>query len=774
MRTVDLNDKPAFVALSYSWKQDKSLASLHAIGHEHILRNSTWKMAQNLRAMMGQRDYVSSREQEAKSMEIFRKLFSDKSLKESWIPQTIFCDGAAITVEENLYIALLHLRKSRPGDYWIDAVCINQKDVKERSAQVQIMGRIYHSAVGVVVWLGDVPALLDEGVQKLSQRLAMYSGSSPSKFSDEDLGGIDTLIIQLAMVWLLTRRWFRRLWVVQESCLAQKLVFVLGDYDFSPVAISCIMRWLEELSPEKCFAWLVPLVLPWTPQIKRIPAMLASSDFFQSGGRWTLRDWLDATTARKTKVAQDVVFAGLALLDVQSLVIDQDLQLPEEQSVLHSPHPRLWQVLHADYDAELPFVLLNLAACILSHWDFNLLFAYTLRYRPPPNSAISETPLYSQASWIPDPTRWSLRELQPGFMLSDLRRPLSVSKDSGGPRPRISADGTTLFMTAARWDEISHHYSPPGFTDNPERSLIDGVNWISRLIPRVYVPTGKPGLQTFVNVAMSKYRMKREPVAETFESFLYSRFCQFLDSWLQSKLSPGSLFAFLHSAKVLEWFPFFGVNDATPPNADHYEKASMTYAELRKSHPDAPWPENDHKLQATKGSDSNSEQQPGLSQQLAQTTRYLLGLKNDADKPSTESRDYFKEKDLFEFDVLKHYCEDLTMQSIFVTKQGYIGIGPNGLQDGDSVFLMADGNAPYIFAHIDDVLRRRARELRNQLHSRADPVSESDLREELADVEGGVGKRDGYQLVGEAYIEGVINGEVEDQVRAQMEMYSFL
>ena len=329
---------------------------------------------------------------------------------------------------------------------------------------------------------------------------------------------------------------------MQESCLALKLDFVLGNYDFTPVEISCIMRWLEELSPETSFAWLVAPVLPWTPQIKRIPAMLASTDFFQSGGRWTLRDWLDATTARRTTKPQDVVFAGLALLDAQSLVIDQDLQLPEEQSVLHSPHPRLWQVLHADYDAEVSFVLLNLAACILLHWDFNLLFAYTLRYRPPPNSTtslrylpdpeptISKTPLYSLVSWIPDPRRWSLRELQPGFMLSDSRRPLSVSKDSGCPRPRISADGTTLFMTAARWDEIIQHYSPPGFADNPERRMIDGVNWISRLVPRVYVPTGKPGLQTFVNVAMSKFRMKREPVAETFELFLCSRFCEFLNS----------------------------------------------------------------------------------------------------------------------------------------------------------------------------------------------------------------------------------------------------
>jgi hypothetical protein len=307
---------------------------------------------------------------------------------------------------------------------------------------------------------------------------------------------------------------------VQESCLAQQIALVLSDYEFSPGSISCILRWAEELSLDRNFAMLTMPVLPWKTQIERAPAMLASNQFFQSGGRWTLRDWLDATTARKASDPRDIVFAGLALLDVQSLVIDQDLQLPEEQSVLQSPHQRLWQVLHADYDVEPPFALLNLAACILSHWDFNLLFAYALRCRPPPNATctVSEIPLYPQASWIPDPSRddpsrrdtsrGSSQELQSGFMLSDLKRPLPVLNDPDYPRPRISADGTTLFMAAARFDKITQHFSLLGFVDKPERMMINGVNWISRFISRVYLPTGKPGLKTLVNVAMSKYRIK--------------------------------------------------------------------------------------------------------------------------------------------------------------------------------------------------------------------------------------------------------------------------
>ena len=48
----------------------------------------------------------------------------------------------------------------------MDAVCINQTDLEERSAQVHMMDRIYHGAVRVVVWLGTVPTLLRSSLDK--------------------------------------------------------------------------------------------------------------------------------------------------------------------------------------------------------------------------------------------------------------------------------------------------------------------------------------------------------------------------------------------------------------------------------------------------------------------------------------------------------------------------------------------------------------------------------------------------------------------------------
>jgi hypothetical protein len=38
---------------------------------------------------------------------------------------------------------------------WIDAICIDQSNLKERSFQVKQMRKIYHQAIRTVIWLGD-------------------------------------------------------------------------------------------------------------------------------------------------------------------------------------------------------------------------------------------------------------------------------------------------------------------------------------------------------------------------------------------------------------------------------------------------------------------------------------------------------------------------------------------------------------------------------------------------------------------------------------------
>ena len=62
---------------------------------------------------------------------------------------------ATLAVTKNLIVALRHLRDPRePRILWIDAICINQEDLSERSVEVRNMGTIYSRARQVIVWLG--------------------------------------------------------------------------------------------------------------------------------------------------------------------------------------------------------------------------------------------------------------------------------------------------------------------------------------------------------------------------------------------------------------------------------------------------------------------------------------------------------------------------------------------------------------------------------------------------------------------------------------------
>jgi Heterokaryon incompatibility protein (HET) len=61
--------------------------------------------------------------------------------------QTINCDGFNIRVTYDLLDVLRSLRRLTRKHLWVDQICINQTDLKERSSQVQLMRRIYSRAV---------------------------------------------------------------------------------------------------------------------------------------------------------------------------------------------------------------------------------------------------------------------------------------------------------------------------------------------------------------------------------------------------------------------------------------------------------------------------------------------------------------------------------------------------------------------------------------------------------------------------------------------------
>jgi hypothetical protein len=84
-----------------------------------------------------------------------------------------------------------------PRDLWIDAVCINQRDIEERNRQVQLMQQIYKNARRVVIYLGEATPESDRamnflkrmaGAQKWWKRQDRIEGEIQGSDTSSELG----------------------------------------------------------------------------------------------------------------------------------------------------------------------------------------------------------------------------------------------------------------------------------------------------------------------------------------------------------------------------------------------------------------------------------------------------------------------------------------------------------------------------------------------------------------------------------------------------------
>ncbi|KAK0705850.1 heterokaryon incompatibility protein-domain-containing protein, partial [Apiosordaria backusii] len=115
--------------------------------------------------------------------------------------------------------SMLQTLRFRRGDrvLWVDAMCIDQANMKEREQQVTKMLRLYEAAVQVVVYLGpDVTQPL--GPQMLCQK----------RRGLHELQAYE----QITLLDLLKRKYFSRLWVVQELMLSRSAVMRVGITDY--------------------------------------------------------------------------------------------------------------------------------------------------------------------------------------------------------------------------------------------------------------------------------------------------------------------------------------------------------------------------------------------------------------------------------------------------------------------------------------------------------------------------------------------------------------
>jgi hypothetical protein len=189
----------------------------------------------------------------------------------------IICEGKDLHVTRNLQDALWQLRQShlelaerfpirRSGltrvFFWIDAICINQSDVDEKTDQVKLMWEIYSHAELVIAWLGKQDEASKRGVE-LIRHMSSVVGSSASEVdaerSDEQIrrkiriSDFNTLGLTglISPAWndlfsILTRDWFSRVWIIQEIVAARRCIFLCGDEVIDSSILLGIGKILEE------------------------------------------------------------------------------------------------------------------------------------------------------------------------------------------------------------------------------------------------------------------------------------------------------------------------------------------------------------------------------------------------------------------------------------------------------------------------------------------------------------------------------------------------
>jgi hypothetical protein len=119
-------------------------------------------------------------------------------------PQSIYIGKHDLSVNRNLYAALSRLRNfSLERIIWVDAICIDQKNTKEKEQQIRLMPKIFSQANSVIVWLGEEADDSDQALEVIVEA----GRDRATSLSVE-------ATVQQAVIKLLQRSWFRRIWVM--------------------------------------------------------------------------------------------------------------------------------------------------------------------------------------------------------------------------------------------------------------------------------------------------------------------------------------------------------------------------------------------------------------------------------------------------------------------------------------------------------------------------------------------------------------------------------
>ncbi|KAK8115627.1 hypothetical protein PG984_012129 [Apiospora sp. TS-2023a] len=171
-------------------------------------------------------------------------------------------------VTKNLATALTYLRnESYARNLWVDAICINQNDLDERSTQVAQMGAIYRTARRVISWLGIRDPFFDPFIEmeyatslfphikflKEYPPFKTYLESEDSQRPYPDFenhkrafnNGLYSLQLLIGEREREKPVYWQRAWIIQEVSSAQTLILQSGLFTISEEDIDLVADFIS-------------------------------------------------------------------------------------------------------------------------------------------------------------------------------------------------------------------------------------------------------------------------------------------------------------------------------------------------------------------------------------------------------------------------------------------------------------------------------------------------------------------------------------------------
>jgi Heterokaryon incompatibility protein (HET) len=693
--------------------------------------------------------------------------------------RVVVCNGKPLRCGLNLYNALREISSGEGQLWWIDAICIDQSNITERGAQVDLMANIYGLAEEVFVWLGktspftekipsflaSLPSYVDQDQQEISTRAKQPMNreallSNPIPILENSVSK------WLGIILLFRRHWFRRTWVLQEVMLAKEITFCLGNHVISENALINAAEWVGFLLPQTS---AIPIADSLVNQyIAETPTMIKTlkrRNQFRNGVRWQLEDYLMAARGREVTDEKDIAFAGYSLVNRTDL---GEGKIMAQSSLLKADYTKTVTQVFQECTEYLLVERLGLRTLSLvgDHSE--------QRFRPYP-------------SWVPDFTEVLMPT--PFWAISgDAFQAFS----SANTVRCFEVDNLVLNLRGFQWDEVS--------TVGRNYDDLNWENFRSRIIGRIwdiidvlveidanYLPTGEATLTALWRTLIADPHRGPHPASLRLSSSFFRWLTRLLAMDMSIHAKPRSASDKLYS---------YMYNDTTP------EKRALMEAKLEKifaTHGSMEFPIRrayEYYMDAFNSSNDaadrpSSFENPTISfgERETNSTVDWLGpdsslieggdrkhhqgnsrkIEDNAGR-SRKAPDLRPELDEDFGTIMKDRNEE---RRIYLTKKGYLGLGPMSVRAGDAIMLIQGSDVPFIFRKavrtsidsLESVESRQRKHVESNPQARKSSTSPEPWSRRKRPQAGTVS----WRLVGETYVYGIMHGEAVDDKTEPLE-----